>query len=50
MEWAGGEDWERFVDDMDAGGQGALVHVLQAQGKSFPKEWKWKSEHWKIAR
>jgi hypothetical protein len=50
MEWAGGKDWQDYVDNLDAGGQGGLMHALKGSGKAYPKGWEWGGEHWKIAR
>lgn len=50
MEWAGGSDWEHYVDNLDAGGEHGVVEALRNSGKQYPKDWKWKGEHWKIAR
>ena len=56
MEWAGQGNWQDFVDGLDTEqsddediDDGALDR-LTALGKVFPKHWKWKSQHWKIAR
>ncbi|WVR04508.1 hypothetical protein IAU60_001512 [Kwoniella sp. DSM 27419] len=50
MEWAGGQDWEAYVDSLAAGGDEGIVQTLVKEGKAYPESWKWKGEHWKIAR
>jgi len=50
MEWAGGDDWKKFIDDMADEDEEGLVKTLRRQGKQWPKSWKWKSQHWHIAR
>lgn len=50
MEWAGGEDWEGFVDGLGENGDEEVLSVLSNAGKMYPKDWEWKGEHWKIAR
>lgn len=50
MRWAGGDDWEAYIDSLSAGGEGGVLKALGSQGKMYPKHWKWKGEHWKIAR
>ena len=55
--------WRAFLDDLDAQfppnaedeGLSDLQHEeleknLAARSKSFPKDWSWRSEHWRIAR
>lgn len=55
--------WRAFLDDLDAqfppnaddeelseSQQEELYKTLAAQSKSFPKDWSWRSEHWRIAR
>ncbi|WVQ97913.1 hypothetical protein IAU59_005030 [Kwoniella sp. CBS 9459] len=50
MEWAGGQDWEAYVDSLAAGGDEGVLNALGKEGKAYPSSWKWKGEHWKIAR
>ncbi|WVQ75211.1 hypothetical protein IAR50_004823 [Cryptococcus sp. DSM 104548] len=50
MEWVGGDNWETVVDDLAAKDDEELVHVLGRKDKQFPNEWKWKGEHWEIAK
>ncbi|WVF69868.1 hypothetical protein IAT40_004649 [Kwoniella sp. CBS 6097] len=51
MEWAGGQDWEAYVDSLAAGdGEEGVLSALGKEGKAYPSSWKWKGEHWKIAR
>jgi hypothetical protein len=50
MEWAGGTDWEAFMDSLSAGGESEADALLQKHGKTFPKGWDWKGEHWHLAR
>ncbi|WWC87114.1 uncharacterized protein L201_002000 [Kwoniella dendrophila CBS 6074] len=51
MEWAGGENWEEFIDNLnDEDDEGLVLEQLKKQNKDWPKGWKWKGEHWKIAR
>ncbi|ORX39259.1 Metallo-dependent phosphatase-like protein [Kockovaella imperatae] len=54
MEWAGGDAWEDFVDSFQSDDEQDLradeQDRLEAMRKGFPKHWKWKSQHWKIAR
>ncbi|ODN78369.1 hypothetical protein L202_04010 [Cryptococcus amylolentus CBS 6039] len=50
MEWVGGEKWQSVVDDLADKSDKELVHVLGRKDQRFPEEWKWKGEHWEIAR
>ncbi|WWD20006.1 hypothetical protein CI109_104479 [Kwoniella shandongensis] len=50
MEWAGGADWEAYMDSLGSGAAEGAIHTLTKEGKQFPKSWEWKGEHWKIAR
>ncbi|OCF37468.1 hypothetical protein I317_03855 [Kwoniella heveanensis CBS 569] len=50
MEWVGGQDWEAYVDSLAAGGEEGVLIALEKEGKLYPSSWKWKGEHWKIAR
>ena len=50
MEWAGGDSWEQYVDDLESGRESAAIMTLQKSGKMFPKGWEWKGEHWALAR
>jgi hypothetical protein len=50
MEWAGGDDWEGFVDNLSTAGEESAFRVLKEEQKMYPSEWKWKGEHWRIAR
>ena len=50
MEWAGGKDWKKFIDDMADEEEEVAVRTLRKKGKQYPKSWKWKSQHWHIAR
>ena len=50
MEWAGGQDWEAYMDSLAFGSQEHIVKTLQGEGRAFPKGWKWGEQHWKIAR
>lgn len=50
MEWAGGDSWEQYVDDLESGRESAAIMTLQKSGKMFPKGWEWKGEHWSLAR
>ncbi|WVN87040.1 uncharacterized protein L203_102216 [Cryptococcus depauperatus CBS 7841] len=50
MQWAGGADWEVWVDSMGEKEEEQVLDVLGKVKKQFPNEWKWKSKHWKVAR
>ena len=50
MEWAVGEEWEEYIENLSQGGEGGMLKGLGAEGKMFPKGWEWKGEHWKLAR
>ena len=50
MEWAGGNEWESYVDSLAAENEKGAVKSLQKQGKMYPETWKWHGEHWKLAR
>ncbi|KAK8849385.1 hypothetical protein IAR55_004717 [Kwoniella newhampshirensis] len=50
MEWAGGADWEAYMDSLGAGAEEGAIQTLSKEGKRFPENWEWKGEHWKIAR
>lgn len=50
MEWAGGNDWEGFVDNLSSAGEPTALRVLKEEKKMYPSDWKWKGEHWQIAR
>jgi hypothetical protein len=50
MEWAGGVDWESYVDDLAKEDEDGAIKVLSKEKKLYPKDWEWKGEHWKIAR
>ncbi|WWD07885.1 hypothetical protein V865_005992 [Kwoniella europaea PYCC6329] len=52
MEWAGGSDgdWQAYVDSLSSDDEKAVKKELKKQGKEFPDGWKWKGEHWEIAR
>lgn len=57
------EGWRRFIDELDRqfppnaendelsdSQRKQLEEELASKSKSFPKDWSWRSEHWKIAR
>jgi len=50
MEWAGGDDWESYVDKLADKVEDGVIKVLHKDKKLYPKNWEWKGEHWKIAR
>ena len=50
MEWAGGDDWLANVDSLAAGAESGAIRELSREGKMYPTGWKWKGEHWQIAR
>ena len=50
MEWAGGENWETFIDNLSGAGDPTALRVLKEERKMYPSDWKWKGEHWQIAR
>ncbi len=50
MEWAGGNDWEGYVDSLAAEGAKGAIQALSKQGKMYPEDWEWKGEHWELAR
>jgi hypothetical protein len=50
MEWAGGKNWESFVDHLGQGREKETIEWLKREKKMFPKDWEWKGEHWNIAR
>ncbi|ORY33024.1 Metallo-dependent phosphatase-like protein [Naematelia encephala] len=50
MEWAGGENWQTYIDGLSSGPSEGMYRTLGRQGKMYPKGWEWNSEHWKIAR
>ena len=50
MEWAGGSDWEAYIDSLDAEGKDGAIKALAKHGKAFPSSWEWKGEHWHIAK
>ncbi|WRT64939.1 uncharacterized protein IL334_001879 [Kwoniella shivajii] len=50
MEWAGGEDWEAYIDSLSSGDEDGAIKATAKQGKQWPRDWKWKGEHWEIAR
>ena len=50
MEWAGGKDWESFVNSLASRDDDAVAKLLTKSGKRFPKDYEWKGQHWHIAR
>jgi hypothetical protein len=50
MEWAGGKDWESYIDEIADDDEEDVIKTLRVTRKQFPRHWKWKGEHWKIAR
>ncbi|RXK35168.1 hypothetical protein M231_07580 [Tremella mesenterica] len=50
MEWAGGRDWQDYVDGLEPLGEKTALSALSKNGKMFPKDWEWKGEHWQLAR
>jgi hypothetical protein len=50
MEWAGGSNWENYVDDLAGAGDDGLFKILRKEKKMYPNDWEWRGEHWKIAR
>jgi len=50
MEWAGGGNWEGYVDSLAARGKNGALKSLGSQGKLYSQDWEWQGEHWKIAR
>ncbi|WWC67779.1 uncharacterized protein I206_101691 [Kwoniella pini CBS 10737] len=50
MEWAGGKDWQAYIDSLSFDDENSASKELQKHGKGWPKNWKWKSEHWEIAK
>lgn len=50
MLWAGGGDWEAYIDSLAGGGEDGVRIALKKAKKMFPKDWQWKGEHWHIAR
>ncbi|WVW78657.1 hypothetical protein I302_100617 [Kwoniella bestiolae CBS 10118] len=50
MEWAGGEDWQAYVDSLSFDDEKAVRKELKKHGKEFPGGWEWKGQHWEIAR
>ena len=50
MEWAGGDDWEAYVDSLAFQKQNQVEKTLSREGREFPKGWAWGGEHWSIAR
>lgn len=50
MEWAGGKDWENYIDEIAEDDEKDVIKTLRTVRKQFPRHWKWKGEHWKIAR
>jgi hypothetical protein len=50
MQWAGGKDWEAWLESSTAGQLGAPLEHFKSNGKSYPDDWEWKGEHWHIAR
>jgi hypothetical protein len=50
MQWAGGEDWESYVDKLADDVEDGVIKSLSKDKRLFPKDWEWKGEHWKIAR
>lgn len=50
MEWAGGANWEGWVDSLAEDGEKQAINVLGNQKKMYPKDWEWKGEHWDLAR
>ncbi|WWC59432.1 uncharacterized protein I303_101988 [Kwoniella dejecticola CBS 10117] len=50
MEWAGGKDWPAYIDSLSFDDEKSASKELQKHGKGWPKGWKWKSEHWELAR
>ena len=50
MQWAGGEDWESYVDKLADDVEDGVIKSLSKDKRLYPKDWEWKGEHWKIAR
>lgn len=50
MEWAGGSNWESYVDDLAEAGDDGAFKILRKEKKMYPTDWEWRGEHWKIAR
>ncbi|EIW65804.1 hypothetical protein TREMEDRAFT_35995 [Tremella mesenterica DSM 1558] len=50
MEWAGGRNWQDYVDGLEPLGEKTALSALSKNGKMFPKDWEWKGEHWQLAR
>lgn len=50
MLWAGGADWEAYIDSLAVGAEEGVRIALKKSKKMYPKDWEWKGEHWHIAR
>lgn len=50
MQWAGGDDWESYVDKLADDVEDGVIKSLSKDKRLYPKDWEWKGEHWKIAR
>jgi len=50
MEWAGGSGWNGLLDELESFNDKAAKERVEQLGKSWPKGWEWKGEHWHIAR
>ncbi|OXG87415.1 phosphoric monoester hydrolase [Cryptococcus neoformans A2-102-5] len=50
MEWAGGVEWEAYMDLLSTKEGEEAIHILGKDKKKYPDGWIWKGEHWNIAR
>lgn len=50
MHDAGGLGWEDMMDEVAQQDEGEVKEYFRKKGKSWPKGWEWKGEHWKVAR
>ncbi|KIR56490.1 phosphoric monoester hydrolase [Cryptococcus gattii Ru294] len=50
MEWAGGVEWEAYMDLLSGKEGDEAIQILDKDKKKYPDDWIWKGEHWNIAR
>lgn len=50
MEWAGGKNWDSLMDELSEEQDWEVEKKVGRLGRSWPRGWEWKGEHWHIAK
>lgn len=50
MEWTGGDAYESLMSELQGVEEKEAERRVKSMGRSWPKGWEWKGEHWHIAK